>query len=87
MESNNSTVKEQKKLSYEELDNLAKQLSQVNLQLRQKLAESDYSNFHQRMAYLFEIVRNADKFAPVFVAKCIKEIEEAITIPEVVTES
>lgn len=72
----------QQKATYEQLEQAVNQLSQINMQMRQKLEQQNYANFHQRMAYLFEIVRNSDKFSSAFVQKCIEEIEYSITIPE-----
>lgn len=73
---------EQKKLSYEELEAAANQLMQANQQYRKQLEQQNYGNFHQRMAYLFEVVRNSDKFNASFVQKCIEELELTLTIPE-----
>ena len=79
-------MEEQKKLSYEELEVAANQLMQANTQMRKQLEQQNYGNFHQRMAYLFEVVRSADKFNASFVDACIKELEITLTIPEQSTE-
>ena len=70
------------KLSYEELEEYARQLAQANVQMRQHLEQQNYGNYHQRIAYLFEVVRNSDKFSAKFVANCITELEEILTLPE-----
>lgn len=62
-----------KKLTYEELEkiaiNLSNQLNKVNTVLN-------------RLPYLFKVVEFADKFHDEFVKSCVKEIEEIMTIPE-----
>ena len=70
------------KLSYEKLEQIAGQQQQLILQLRKQLEQQDYGNFHQRMAYLFEVLRSSDKFSASFVNSCIKELETTLTLPE-----
>ena len=70
------------KLSYEKLEQIAGQQQQLILQLRNQLEQQNYGNFHQRMAYLFEVVRSSDKFSGSFVNSCIKELETTLTLPE-----
>lgn len=70
------------KLSYEKLEQIAGQQQQLILQLRKQLEQQDYGNFHQRMAYLFEVLRSSDKFSDSFVNSCIKELETTLTLPE-----
>ena len=72
----------QEKLSYEQLEQLANQLSQVNAKMREQLEKVNYGNFHQRMAYLFEVIKNKEAFGDYFVNKCVDEITYALTIPE-----
>jgi hypothetical protein len=74
------TVK--KKLSYEELENVAKQLSEQNRQMYMKLQEMNTVNLFKRLDYLFKVLSNCIHFEDSFVSKCAKEIEEIITIPE-----
>ena len=74
------TVK--KKLSYEELENVAKQLSEQNRQMYMKLQEMNTVNLFKRLDYLFKVLEDNVHFGNKFVDKCAKEIEEIITIPE-----
>ena len=70
------------KLSYEKLEQIAGQQQQLILQLRNQLEQQNYGNFHQRMAYLFEVLRSSDKFSDSFVNSCIKELETTLTLPK-----
>lgn len=71
-----------KKLSYEELTNVAVQMQQRAMEAEQKLRSIDLTNM--RLHYLFEVVRHSNKgaFTPEFIEKCSKEIEEILTIKE-----
>lgn len=73
---------ERRKLSYEELENVAKQLSEQNRQLYVKLQEMNTVNLFKRLDYLFKVLEDNVHFRKEFVDKCAKEIEEIITIPE-----
>jgi hypothetical protein len=68
-------VKEQKKMSYEELETLAN-----NLYAR--LQQVEMSNMFRRLDYLFKIVENIHSFPQEFADKCVAEITEFMTIPE-----
>lgn len=70
------------KMSYEQLENIAHQLSEQVKQLYVKLQEANMANMFKRLDYLFKIVENAHSFDRDFVLKCIAEIEDIITIPE-----
>lgn len=83
-----------KKLTYEQLSEAANQLSQQNKDLVERYKElykeyerNNYANLHQRMAYLFEIVKNPTVFNPELIKKCVKEITDIITIPEQTQEN
>lgn len=71
-----------KKLSYEELENVANQLSKQSEQLYMKLQESNMYNTFKRLDYLFKVVENEMSFDNEFVEKCTKEIVDLLTIPE-----
>ena len=47
---------EKKKLSYEELENVARQLSQQAQSMQKKLQEANLMNFFKRMDYSFAII-------------------------------
>lgn len=76
----------EKKYSYEELNNIAGQLSQQNQQLYQQLQRANMANMFKRLDYLFKVVENGAMFSPEFVDKCIKEIEDSMTIEEEIDE-
>lgn len=75
-------VNESKQLSYEELKNIAGQLQQQNMQLRQALQRANYENLFKRLDYLFKVLDNAHMFDIDFVEECTTEIQESIRIPE-----
>ena len=70
------------KMSYEQLENIAHQLSEQNRQLFMKLQAANMGNMFKRLDYLFKVVEYGSKFNPTFLNKCIKEIEELMTVPE-----
>lgn len=73
--------KEQKKLSYEELQNVASQLSQQNQQLNIMLQQANITNIFKRLDYLFKILENKGCFDSDFVITCADEIKDIITGP------
>lgn len=79
-----STVKDGRpeKLSYEQLENIAHQLSEQAKQLYAKLQEANLTNMFKRLDFLFKVVENAHAFNEDFVTKCVTEIEGLITVPE-----
>lgn len=84
-------VKEQapeqpKKLTYEELRNIAGQLQQQNMQLRRALNDLNYKNMFDRLNYLFKVMEFSHMFSDEFVSKCVTEIESLMTIPEDTSE-
>lgn len=70
------------KLSYEQLENIAHQLSEQSRQLYMKLQEANKENMFSRLEFLFRVVENRGAFNSEFLNKCIKEIEYLMTIPE-----
>lgn len=75
------------KMSYEQLENIAHQLSDQAKQLYAKLQEANMVNMFKRLDYLFKVVENAHAFNEVFVAKCVAEIEDLMTVPETEEET
>ena len=73
-------------LSYDQLKEVAAQLQHENQQLRSTLVRVDYSNTFKRLDYLFKVLDNYVHFDDDFVASCIKEIQDMITIKEDSTE-
>lgn len=72
--------KEQKKLSYEELENVAIQLQRSCVELERKLREFSIASF--RLEYLFKVIENKDNFSSDFIGDCVKEVEETLTIKD-----
>ena len=70
------------KMSYEQLENIAHQLSEQVKQLYMKLQAANMSNIFKRLDYLFKVVENGHMFQQDFFEKCIAEIEELLTVPE-----
>lgn len=65
---------EEKKLSYEELENVAN-----NLYAR--LQHADMANMFKRLDYLFKVVENIHSFPDEFASKAVEEIVALMTIP------
>ena len=70
------------KMSYEQLENVAHQLSEQAKQLYMKLQDANMNNIFKRLNYLFKVVENGHMFKQDFLDKCIAEIEELMTVPE-----
>lgn len=75
-----------KKLSYEELQSYAQNMSQQAdvmgqeiQKLRMALHRQSRENFYQELHFAFKVVENSDKFSPEFVKMTIGKIEEAMT--------
>lgn len=78
---NDKSVKKEK-MSYEELENIAHQLSEQSRVLMQKLQEANMGNMFKRLDYLFKIIEFEHMFDGNFIDKCIKEVQDMISIPE-----
>lgn len=74
------------KMSYEQLEQIAHQLSEQARQLYSQLQKSNMTNMFKRLDYLFKVVENGHMFKQNFLEKCIAEIEELMTVPEEVEE-
>ena len=70
------------KMSYEQLEQVAHQLSEQARQLYSQLQKSNMTNMFKRLDYLFKVVENGHMFKQDFLEKCIAEIEEIMTVPE-----
>ena len=70
------------KMSYEQLEQVAHQLSEQARQLYSQLQKSNMTNMFKRLDYLFKVVENGHMFKQDFLEKCITEIEELMTVPE-----
>ena len=69
-------------MSYEQLEQVAHQLSEQARQLYSQLQKSNMTNMFKRLDYLFKVVENGHMFKQDFLEKCITEIEELMTVPE-----
>lgn len=69
-------------VSYEQLRDIANQLHQQNMKLRQALMKQNYDNMFRRLDYLFRTLEHADMFSEEFITSSIREIEDIITIPK-----
>lgn len=70
------------KISYEQLEGVAHQLSEQNRQLFAKLHELNMTNVFKRLDYLFKVIENGHMFKQGFLEKCIAEVESLMTVPE-----
>ena len=52
-----------------------------NEELKRALQEMNYTNFFNRLNFLFKVVDNLDKFSKEFAENCVKEIEELMSLP------
>lgn len=81
---------EVRKLSYEELENTAHQLSEQsrqlymqNQKLSQALQEANLTNFYKRLDYLWQILNSSTPYiSEEFKQKCGAEFEVLMTQPE-----
>lgn len=73
----------QRKLTYEELENIAHQLNEQGKALTQRLREMDLANTFKRIDYLFKVLDTRGAiFSTEFIERCAKELETVLTIPE-----
>ena len=70
------------KMSYEQLNNIAHQLSAQVQQLNQKVQETNMFNTFKRLDYFFKIVELSHMFDTEFVDSSKKEIQEIMTFKE-----
>lgn len=69
------------KLSYEQLEDVARQLSEQLRQARERIGQM--GGVLARLPYLFEVTKAKEGvFSTDFVITCAKEIEDIMTIPE-----
>lgn len=75
-------VQRPEKMSYDQLESVAHQLSEQNRQMFAKIQELNMANMFKRLDYLFKVVENGHMFKQDFLEKCIAEIESIMTVPE-----
>lgn len=86
MKSQESKPEQPKKMSYEQLEQVAHQLSEQARQLYDQLQKSNMNNMFKRLDYLFKVLENEKVFKQYlkqdFVDKCVNEIEDIMIIPD-----
>lgn len=80
-------VQRPEKMSYDQLESVAHQLSEQNRQMFAKLQELNMVNMFKRLDYLFKVIENGHMFKQDFLEKCIAEVESLMTVPEQEEES
>nr|DAS94466.1 MAG TPA: hypothetical protein [Crassvirales sp.] len=87
MEENKTKNNESKKLTYEQLNQAAQQISQQaealfkeNQQLKQTLNKISIQNSYTELGFRFKVIEFSNMFPKEFVDKIIKEIEETMTV-------
>lgn len=82
IKSADQNVEKVKKLSYEELENVAKQISvqldaavKENKRLKEALQQNQMANLYTQMEFMFKVVENYNAFDADFVQKCIDAIQ------------
>ena len=68
-----------KKLTYEQLNEVANQLAQENMKLKQKCQELYMADTIKRLEFLFKVVESTYPFSAEFRDTCAKEIIELMT--------
>lgn len=80
MEENKNT--EKKELSYEELKNIASQLSAQNKQLREALMDANQDNIIARITLLFKVLELKTSFNETFIQEVVDELEGLLRRPK-----
>lgn len=70
------------KMSYEELEEVANQLSQQVQRLHIQCQQMNVSNTLARLELLFKVVNTPNVFSEQFIEYCAKEIESLIVLKE-----
>ena len=71
--------REKKKLTYEQLNEIANQLAQENMKLKQKCQELYMADTIKRLEFLFKVVESTYPFYSDFIDTCAKEIIELMS--------
>lgn len=75
-------TKEQVKLTYEQLKELADQLHQQNQMLYKKMMEMNNVDAYKRIDYLFKVLENHRVFSVEFVKGTASELESILKLQE-----
>lgn len=76
----NTCTSNDKKLSYEQLENVAHQLSEQVKWAKNELDKMYFINSSKRLDYLFKVLEYAPMFDRDFVKLCSVEISESLTL-------
>lgn len=86
MEENKVNSEKSKKLSYEALENAARQISvqadalfKENKELRNQVEALSLSNLYTELNFRFKVLEYAGFFSTEFVGRCVDTIEKAMT--------
>ena len=71
-----------KKLTYEELENTAKELYAQCTNMAAEIQRMTLDNSFKRLDYLFKVLKYYNLLDTEFVRSCAKEIQDVMTIPE-----
>ena len=69
-----------RKMTYEQLEGIAHQLSEQNVQLVRKLQEANMQNMFARLNFLFKVVEFGARFPKEFLDKSVAEIVDIMTV-------
>ena len=85
----NKKQQKSKKLSYEELENAAKQISaqldsmaRENAQLRELIKKEQFGNMLAELEFRFKVLNYSNLFSEEFVKNCVAIIEDVLTPPK-----
>ena len=70
------------KLSYEQLEEVARQMEGQLRQVYATLQDVNMNNLFKRLDFLFKVLETEHMFPLAFVQKCADEIKSILTIPE-----
>lgn len=70
------------KVSYEQLENFAKQTSQQLREAYQRIRELEIGNLIERLSFLFKMLDKATFFSPAIIDKCVEEIVKIMEFEE-----
>lgn len=70
------------KMSYEQLENIAHQLSEQNRNMYVKLQELQGNMMLKRLDFLFRVLENEKMFPDEYIDSVVDEIRESLTIPD-----
>lgn len=78
-----SQAKQEKQLTYDQLNAACNQLLQQNVQLRKQVSDLNVSIAFKRLDYLFKVLEYHDVIKDNdFLISCVNEIKETLTPPE-----